>query len=203
MSALHAAVVLAAGGSRRLGRPKQLLTRDGEALVHRVARLALESGASRVLVIIGARADDMRAALADLPVECVVNPAWSSGMAGSVRVAAEALATHAGATFLLACDQPALEATHLRGLREAAQRADAGSAATRFGDRLGIPALVSPAMLRQARTLPDGDRGLRDALSATDAGVAACDAPGLEHDIDTPDDVAVAVAKGWLDPVDA
>jgi molybdenum cofactor cytidylyltransferase len=47
-----------------------------------------------------------------------------------------------------------------------------------------------------------GDRGLRDALNAAGAGVIACDAPDLGVDIDTPDDLAAAVARGWLDPLE-
>jgi len=198
VSAAHAAVVLAAGGSTRLGRPKQLLTRDGETLVHRAARLALESGAARVLVVVGAHADEVRAAVAALPVECLANPAWSSGMASSLRLAAEALASHDGATLLLVCDQPALEVAHLHALREAAQRVPSGSAATRFGERLGIPAWVCAPLLHKALALDDGDRGLRDVLNAASAEIAACDAPTLAHDVDTPDDVAAAVVQGWL-----
>ena len=199
MSASHAAVVLAAGGSTRLGRPKQLLTRAGETLVHRAARLALASGASRVLVVVGAYADDVDAAVGDLPVACLVNARWREGLAGSVRVAADALATHAHATLLLTCDQPALDVAHLQALLEASRRAPSGSAATRFGDRVGIPAVVAPATLRAALA-GQGDRGLRDVLNAVGAGVIACDAPDLVLDIDTPDDVATAVSRGWLDP---
>lgn len=200
MSKTHAAVVLAAGGSTRLGRPKQLLTRDGETLVHRAARLALESGASRVLVVVGAYADDVAAAVRDLPVECVVNGRWSEGLAGSVRITAESLATHAHATLLLTCDQPALEVDHLQSLLDASRRAPSGSAATRFGDRVGIPAVVAPTLMRAALAV-QGDCGLRDVLNAEGAGVIACDAPDLGLDIDTPDDVAVAVSRGWLDPL--
>nr|WP_298134589.1 nucleotidyltransferase family protein [uncultured Pseudoxanthomonas sp.] len=198
MSGSHAAVVLAAGGSTRLGRPKQLLTREGETLVHRAARLALASGASRVLVVVGAQADDIARAVSDLPVECVVNTQWCAGLAGSVRVAAEALAMHAEATLLLTCDQPALEVVHLLELLEASRRASSGCAATRLGDRIGIPAVVAAAMLRAALAV-QGDRGLRDVLNAEDADVIACEAPDLAHDIDVPDDIAAAIAKGWLD----
>ncbi|MBL8256834.1 MAG: nucleotidyltransferase family protein [Pseudoxanthomonas mexicana] len=201
MSVPHAAVVLAAGGSTRLGRPKQLLTRDGETLVHRAARLAREAGASRVLVVVGAHADEMRNALADLSVEYVVNNAWQTGMAGSLRLAAEALATHEAATLLLACDQPALALSHLQALRKAALRTLAGTAATRFGDRLGIPALVSPDILHRALALHDGDRGLRDVLNVDGLDVVPCDAPELAYDIDTWEDIDAAIAKGWLDPV--
>lgn len=198
MTVPHVAVVLAAGGSTRLGRPKQLLTRDGETLVHGAARLALASGAARVRVIVGAHADDVVAAVRDLPVECLVNPRWNEGLAGSVRVAVDALAAHDHATLLLTCDQPALDLAHLQALLAAARAAPSGSAATRFGDRVGVPAVVAPAALRAARTV-QGDRGLRDVLNATGAGVITCDAPDLGVDIDTPEDVAEAVSRGWLD----
>lgn len=199
MKVAHAAVVLAAGGSTRLGRPKQLLARDGETLVHRAARLAIATGATRVLVIIGAQADAVAGAVSDLPVECLVNTQWRDGLAGSVHIAAEALNHLTGATLLLACDQPALDAAHLQTLLEAARRTASGSAATRLGDRMGIPAVVAPGML-QAALAVQGDRGLRDALNAPNADVIGCDAPDLAFDIDTPEDVAIAVAKGWLDP---
>lgn len=195
------AVVLAAGGSARLGRPKQLLTREGETLVHRAARLACASGAARVLVIVGAYANEVTAAVHDLPVECLVNARWGEGLAGSVRIAVDALAPHADATLFLTCDQPALEVTYLQALRDASRRAPSGSAATRFGDRVGVPAVVAPTMLRAALAM-QGDRGLRDALNAAGADVIACDAPDLGVDIDTPEDVATAVARGWLDPLE-
>ena len=51
----------------------------------------------------------------------------------------------------------------------------------------------------QAALAVQGDRGLRDALNAPNADVIGCDAPGLALDIDTPEDIATAVAKGWLD----
>ena len=136
----------------------------------------------------------------DLPVECVVNARWSEGLAGSVRITAESLATHAHATLLLTCDQPALEAAHLQALLDASRRAPSGSAATRLGDRVGVPAVVAPTMLRAALAVR-GDRGLRDVLNAADAGVIACDAPDLGVDIDTPEDLVLAVSRGWLDPL--
>lgn len=200
MTATHAAVVLAAGGSTRLGRPKQLLTRDGETLVHRAARLALASGATRVLVIVGAYANDVDAAVSDLPVECLFNAQWNAGLAGSVRVAAQELAAHDRATLLVTCDQPALEVVHLQALLDAARHAPSGSAATRLGDRVGIPAVVAPTLLHAAMAM-QGDRGLRDALNAAGADVIACDAPDLGFDVDTPEDVTSAVSRGWLDPL--
>ena len=83
----HVAVVLAAGGSRRLGQPKQLLKRDGETLVHRAVRLALETKPQRVLLVVGGHAQAMRDAVADLEVEVVMNAGWEEGLASSVRAA--------------------------------------------------------------------------------------------------------------------
>ncbi len=199
----HAALVLAAGGSLRLGRAKQLLTRDGETLVHRAARLALESGAASVVVVTGAREAEVAAALHDLSscetgdVQCVWNAAWASGMASSLA-AADLLHDFDGPVLVLVTDQPALEATHLQRLLAGARSSSSRCAATRHGDGVGVPAVVTAAMLAHAHRLQGGG-GLGAQLTAMQ-DVWVLDAPELAHDIDTPEDVEAAVAKGWLDP---
>ncbi|SDW11557.1 nucleotidyltransferase family protein [Lysobacter enzymogenes] len=193
-----AAVLLAAGASRRLGRPKQLLRRDGETLLRRGARLALASGAARTLVVLGARADALRGELDGLAVEAVLNPDWQDGMAASLAAAARALAGFDGAVLVLACDQPALELAHLHALRDGA--AAAGCAATEHAGALGVPVLIAPALWRDATDLR-GDRGFGAALAqAPDGAVWRLRAPELELDLDTPGDVDAAIARGWLDP---
>lgn len=198
----HAALVLAAGGSRRLGRPKQLLTRGGETLVHRAVRLALDSGAVRVVVVTGAFAQDVSAAVADLAcrtageVGVVFNAAWADGLAGSLA-AAGTLHAFGGPILVLVTDQPALELAHLQQLLAGATSSTSQCAATRHGEHVGVPAVVTAAMLALSEHR-QGDRGLGAQLSAM-SDVWALDAPELAHDIDTPADVAAAVAKGWLD----
>lgn len=81
-----AAVVLAAGGSTRLREPKQLLVDErGEMLVHRTAREALEVGLYPVVVVIGAFADEVRAAVHNLDVIIEQNDGWSRGLSSSIR----------------------------------------------------------------------------------------------------------------------
>ncbi|MFN2145125.1 MAG: selenium cofactor biosynthesis protein YqeC, partial [Anaerolineales bacterium] len=86
-----AGVVLAAGGSARLGRPKQLLDWHGKPFVRACAETALQSGLSPVLVVTGAYREEVIQALEGLPVKMVHNSDWAQGQGGSVRSAVEAL----------------------------------------------------------------------------------------------------------------
>ncbi|GAA5069264.1 nucleotidyltransferase family protein [Lysobacter panacisoli] len=201
MSFEHVAVVLAAGGSRRLGRPKQLLTRDGETLVHRAARLAAMTKPRRLLVVTGAHAPAIESALADLrataPLECVHNARWNEGLSSSLRLAAHALRDGTEPVLVLACDQPALAFDHLDALLRGAASSPSHCAATLHAGRPGVPAVIAPTLLASASRL-QGDRGFGAAL-ATLHGVWTLHAPALAHDLDTPKDVADAVSRGWLD----
>lgn len=195
----HAAIVLAAGGSRRLGRPKQLLTRDGETLVHRAARLAAATSPLQLVVVAGAHADAIAAAVADVPCDVRVNTRWEAGLASSLECAARQLRTHQGPVLIVACDQPALDGGHLQRLLEGAARSASGCAATVHGERLGIPAVVTAAVLQQAHALA-GDRGFGAHLGAFPAAtVERLTAPELQLDIDTPEDEQAAIARGLLD----
>lgn len=199
MTAAHAAVVLAAGGSRRLGRAKQLLTRDGETLVHRAARLCAETSPSCLLVVLGAYRNDVVQALAGVDCEFVVNDEWEQGLAGSLKVAAASLAGHAGRTLIVACDQPALEAAHLRRLLDGAAAAELGCAATLHGGAPGIPAVLAPSWLNHVDELR-GDRGLGQRLRESPAGsVWTMDAPELEFDIDDETDLRAAIERGLIE----
>ena len=180
-----AGVVLAAGAGRRFGGAKQLAVVDGEPLVHRACRIALAAGLDPVLVVLGAHADAVAAALADLPVRTLVNPRADEGMGTSVACAAAALAADPVVTALaiLLADQPDIPPDHVRALAAAA----APVAATRHSGTLGAPAAFARSMFPALAGLT-GDQGARDliASSADRAEIV------LEHggrDIDTPADL--------------
>lgn len=200
MSATHAAVVLAAGGSRRLGRPKQLLTRDGETLAHRAVRLAAETSPARLLAVVGAFRERIENACADLACEFVFNADWESGLASSLRTAAFALAGHEGPVLVVGCDQPALASEHPLRLLTGAAAAKSGCAAVLHDGAPGIPAVVTAAMLRQALT-STGDRGLGARLRELAADdLYALDAPELGFDIDDEAGLRAAAERGLIDP---
>lgn len=195
----HTAVVLAAGGSQRLGRPKQLLARDGEPLVHRAVRLAVDSGAGEVLLVVGAARASVEDAVAGLDCVVVVNPDWAQGLAGSLQAVATRVAARGAPVLVLGCDQPALDADHLRALLDGASAAPSGCAATRLGEVVGVPAVVPADWFADSAGL-HGDRGFGARLRALPpASLFVLDAPDLVHDVDTRADLENAVRRGWLD----
>lgn len=195
----HVAIVLAAGGSRRLGAPKQLLKRGGETLVHRAVRLAAATQPQRLLLVIGAHASEMREAVANLRVEILVNNDWQEGLASSLRVAASALDESASSALILGCDQPALDQSHLQRLLSGAATSASGCAATLHSAAWGIPTVVCTTIFRDAQGL-HGDSGLRGALQRLPSdALYLLEAAELEFDLDTPVDVKKAIADGLID----
>ncbi|MDQ0011399.1 molybdenum cofactor cytidylyltransferase [Luteibacter jiangsuensis] len=190
----HDAVVLAAGGSRRLGRPKQLLTVGGEPLVARVARLALGTRPSRTLVIVGAYQDVVTAALAPCDVEIIVNPAWTTGMASSLHLAARVLHDRDLPVLLSVVDQPALVASHFDALLAAHD--DSRDTVSAYGEALGIPAVLRASTLTRARVLA-GDMGFRHLWAQVPPHAVRADELG--EDLDDEAAVARATAAGLLD----
>lgn len=198
VTATHAVVVLAAGGSTRLGQPKQLLTRQGETLVHRVVRLALELAPAQVLVVVGANAQAVTSSISGLDATPVTNHHWESGLASSLQVAGTHLLPAVTAVMVVACDQPAIEYSHLQALLLGARASASGSAGSRHGNVLGVPAVVPRAWFNQVGASGDHGFGARLRQLPIDA-VHALQAPELGLDIDTPEDLARARLAGWID----
>lgn len=194
----HAAVVLAAGGSTRLGRPKQLLRRDGETLLHRMVRLAAGTAPSVLAVVLPEASGPIADAVADLDCVHVLNPDAQRGMGSSLLVAAPSMQASAR-VLVVACDQPALEAAHLQALLDSASQSRSGCAATLLLGTLGVPAVVPGAWFADLAD-GQGDSGFRARLRALERGtVGVLHAPALALDIDTPDDLRAAHELGLID----
>lgn len=185
-------MILAAGGSRRLGRPKQLLTVAGETLVARASRLVAATHPHATVAVIGAYAEHMCGKLSG--AMAVFNPDWATGMASSLRVAAEALAGRTNPVLIVVVDQLALDETHLRNLLAAHD--GSRDTVTAYGDTLGIPAVLRASTLARASML-QGDTGFRALWQ--DSAPVTIRADALAEDIDTERDVTSAVAEGRLD----
>ncbi|HET6545974.1 MAG TPA: nucleotidyltransferase family protein [Rhodanobacteraceae bacterium] len=187
----HGAIVLAAGDSRRLGQAKQWLRIDGEALLHRAARLALATAPADCVIVLGADAGRMAEAVGDLPVRCVGSCDHRDGMASSLRAGLHALDVDCAAALVLLTDQPLLDVAHLLALRERWRAQPLGAVASGYAGIVGVPALL-PRRWFDALMRLEGDRGARAVLRERAAEVSVIAAPGLARDIDLPDDLTGA-----------
>jgi molybdenum cofactor cytidylyltransferase len=186
-----AAVVLAAGGSRRLGTPKQLVTFRGEPLVRRAAYAALGAGADPVAVVIRSGDDAVAAVVAELPVELVENAAAAGGMATSVQAGVAYLRTSVadlGAILLLACDQPMVDASYLEALLHVWRRTGRPIAASEYGGVPGVPCVVAAELMDELLAL-EGDTGARGVIRRDPNRVAVVPFPGGAVDVDTAEDL--------------
>jgi CTP:molybdopterin cytidylyltransferase MocA len=187
------AIILAAGASRRLGQPKQLVRVAGETLLARTVRVAIEAGADPVLAVLGANRESIAEELDSSGVHVVANDGWESGIAGSVRAGVEALQRQwpdAEAVMILVCDQPRLSAGHLHSLIASYRGAtEPAIVASRYGGIAGIPAIFPARQFPRLRAL-EGDAGARFLLRNPECPLVLVDFAGGEEDIDTPEDLS-------------
>jgi molybdenum cofactor cytidylyltransferase len=113
-----AAIVLAAGGSARMGRNKLLFPLSGETVLRRAARQATAAGLDPVVVVLGHEAGRARAELAGLACRPVVNPHWAQGINGSLRTGLAALPAETTAAVVMLADMPFVTTEMLRTLVE-------------------------------------------------------------------------------------
>jgi CTP:molybdopterin cytidylyltransferase MocA len=156
--------ILAAGGSRRLGRPKQLVSIDGVPLVRRQCSVALSANLGPVAVIVGSHGDDVAAAVADLPIAICWNREWQEGLAASLRRAVTAArADRAAALLVLACDQYRITGNDLRHLHDVWRGGRGVACVSRAGEHVGPPAVLPLECYDQLLSLR-GDIGARPVL---------------------------------------
>jgi CTP:molybdopterin cytidylyltransferase MocA len=185
----HAAILLAAGASRRLGRAKQLVEIDGEPLLRRAACALLATSPHRFVVVLGHEAAAMHAALAGLDAEVVVALDHAAGLSASLRAGIAALAPACEGALVALTDQPALDAAHLVALRDRWRPHPTRAVASAYAGVLGVPALLPRDWFADLARL-HGDVGARGLLRERAGDVIAVDAPALAHDIDRPHDLA-------------
>jgi len=186
-----AILLLAAGGSTRMRGGDKLLERlDGEPLLRRSARTALDSDAGAVIAITGANRDARSAALADLPIRIVHNDAWQQGMGASIAVGARALNAEVQGAIIMSADMPDLTPALLNRLIAALPPEDAQTILRPRGQggAPGNPVLFGRAHIPALAAL-SGDAGARAILAAHPDAVCFVDMPGeaMLTDLDTPE----------------
>jgi CTP:molybdopterin cytidylyltransferase MocA len=185
-----AIVILAAGGSRRLGQPKQLLSVLGEPLLRRVVRTAADVLPDHLIVVLGSSAYDCVPVIKDCGVDIVVNPFWECGLAGSIRIGVErAEEQGADSVLLLLADQPWLNSEVIRRFLDRMTGPTDLIISARYDGILGAPMMFGADWFPQLKNL-EGDQGARNLVSREEGRVEVIDWSEGAIDLDTPEDLA-------------
>lgn len=185
-------MVLAAGGSRRLGRPKQFVQRGGSSLLRAAVVRALETRAAGVVVVTGAHAARAAEELHDLRVTVVRNRRWREGLASSLRAGLRRVPAFAPSVVVTTVDQWQVTASDLERLLHV--RAPVAAA---YGGATGIPAVLPRAWRARALSL-QGDAGAKRLFAGTRHRTV--DVPGAATDLDTRADLALLRFSGTRRP---
>ena len=183
-------VVLAAGGSRRLGKPKQLVRFRARPLLVNAVEAAAAATGTDPIVVLGADALRVRRALRGSSVGTVTieNRRWRTVLASSLRAGLEAVPARSKAVLVVLADQPLVGASALRRLVQAWRGRPALPAAAAYAGRLAVPAVLPRRMWPALREL-EGDVGARRVLAGA-ARITAVPMPEAELDVDLPEDLA-------------
>ena len=186
-----AAIVLAAGESRRMGRPKMTLSwPGGGTVIGQVARTFLGAGCEPVVVVTGGDRGAVEAALEGIPVHLVQNPRYAEGeMLSSIQAGLRSLLPGVEAVLISPGDLPLLRMETIRRLVEAWERSGSPLVAPSFEGRRGHPVLVARSRWPALLALAEGQT-LRDFLRAPNTAIehVTVDDPGIRTDLDTPDE---------------
>jgi molybdenum cofactor cytidylyltransferase len=178
-------LIPAAGASSRLGQPKQLLEHKGKPLIHRAVQLAQSLSPREIIVVTGAAATRVEAALKQLPVRCVHNPEWSTGMGGSIALGAGAVNPESSGLLILLCDQWRIQREDLVKLAGKWHASPEQIVCAMARGRLMPPVIFPPVFFDELRQLRE-DRGAHSLLKNNPDQLYSMQMDNAYSDLDTP-----------------
>ncbi len=184
-----AGVILAAGASRRLGTPKQLLPLAGRPVLAHVLDTAAGTSLNPLLVILGHAAREIQAQVDFSTATVLINPAFAEGQSASVKTAVRALPADVDAVLFLLSDQPLVDPTVIELLIEAYRRQPAAIVQPRYHEGRGNPVLIARPLFPELLNLT-GDTGARPLLNQYPDRISLVDVPEFHRpaDLDTWED---------------
>lgn len=177
------AIILAAGSSSRMGRPKQLLEWRNRPLLEHAVLNASSILNERVIVVLGAHSRSIQSAIDLSPVTVIVNPDWQEGMASSIRAGTQTLPESADAALILLGDQPLINAPHILSLLHGWQNEPTRIVASGYRQSVGVPALFPAEFFEYLLDLR-GDSGAKQLLIKFEQRLVKIPLPEAAVDID-------------------
>jgi molybdenum cofactor cytidylyltransferase len=187
-----AAIVLAAGaGARMPGRVKQLLPWRGKTLIENALSIVAPAQATEKIVVLGAQAAQVRAAIRDAPARVVINRSWEGGHSTSIRAGLNALSPQIDAAIFVNADQPLLTTDAINAIIRRYYETDAPIVVPLYAGTRGSPVLFARAHFEELKNL-QGEQGGRELLSKYRDQIAAVEFADarMAMDVDTPEDYA-------------
>jgi molybdenum cofactor cytidylyltransferase len=184
-----AGIILAAGRSARLGRPKQLLPLGGRPLLAHTVAHAVASTLDEVILVLGHDAATIAAAVGDQGQRTIVNPDYATGQSTSVRAGLATLAPDTDAVLFLLGDQPTVTAEVIDTLLSVYRAEAAPILVPVYGGERGNPILFGRALFPELDQV-SGDEGARAIVRAHANEVCPVPVPGDQspQDVDTEED---------------
>lgn len=182
-------VILAAGASKRMGTPKQLLPYRGTSLLHHTINVALESACRPIIVVLGAYCDRIEPTVKQLPIHIIENTDWEKGMGTSIRAGVKALEQidpYAEGVVITVCDQPFLSVDTIARLVDTYTLTNGSIVASEYTNTLGVPALFDRTLFAELTAL-DASVGAKQVMRKYDR-VVRVSFPEGALDLDTPQD---------------
>lgn len=185
-----AAVVLSAGESSRMGRPKALLPIDGQTFIEKIVGALKQTSVGKIFVVLGHNADDMKRRMQHLPVQMLVNPDYKLGQLSSLHVAVRHLEKDANCDAMLVhlVDHPYIDAKLVEAM--VARFAETGKLiiVPRHGGKRGHPVIFSRKLFGELLSAPM-DQGAKAVVNAHRDDTLEIDTKdeGITVDIDTPE----------------
>jgi len=192
-----AAIVLAAGQSKRMGRPKQLLPLGRGTILGRVLQTFRSSKVDRIVVVLGSNASRVRRGLSLRRETVVVNKEFSAGMSASLKAGLMAVEDDADAVVIALGDQPFVSPGTVDSMIDAYHRERALVVVPVYRGRRGNPVLFDRRLFPQLKRIA-GDLGAKSVVMQNESSLVEVevDDEGVAVDIDTPDDYARRVSAG-------
>ncbi len=183
-------LIVAAGESKRLGTPKQLLQFEGQSLINRLVNIVRDAGSFPITIVLGAEATAIQAQLPDDNLLVVINEEWKEGMGSSIRVGLKKMIemdADMDGVMILVCDQPFIKSESIQSLIQMQQSTGLPMAACFYEGIVGTPAVFHQSMFSDLLKLV-GDTGAKKLMKDNMVDVAKLNLEKGVIDIDTMED---------------